>query len=94
MCNQVNTTGDESFIGKLEQQCLYEFLCAPVSTPFCNSSTGIAFAKLIEDADLTVVLTDAKGCIATDCVRIYAVDARCFAEQFRAESESASQDGR
>ncbi|MBL7923534.1 MAG: HYR domain-containing protein [Bacteroidia bacterium] len=79
MCNVVNSVGDEVFSGGSCINNLCPSSGSPAFAPSCTNSSGAVTAKLIEDADVCVTVTDAYGCIASDCFNINSVDARCFA---------------
>jgi hypothetical protein len=79
-CNMVNTSGDETFTSG---SCTFNSCpSTPLNTtmsspPVCSGSATVS-VKLIEDAVLTVTVTDANGCTATGSFTITSEDARCF----------------
>jgi hypothetical protein len=79
ICNQVNDDGDESLTGG---SCSNTTCPAyPANTlslaPTCSGNATIT-ARLIDTAKVTVTVTDANGCTATDFFMIYSEDARCW----------------
>jgi len=77
-CNQVNTSGDESFTGGTcgNNVCPGSGSSTPAA-PICSTSASIS-VTLISDAVAYITITDANGCTAIDSVNIFAVDGRCF----------------
>ena len=77
-CNQVNNTGDELFTGGT---CTNNICpgagASTASAPACSGNSTIS-ATLLADADACVTVTDASGCIVSDCFHIAALDGRCF----------------
>jgi Secretion system C-terminal sorting domain len=78
LCNQVNGAGDEAFTGGSCTNNICPSVGSPAVAPNCSGSASVT-AKLIEDADACVTVTDQYGCVATDCFSIDAIDARCYA---------------
>lgn len=86
LCNQVNSTGNETWIGGAGTSSSSNTVCGaiagfPVST--ANSiSAGSSYSvtvSLLADADITATITDANGCSTSCTQHIIAEDARCFA---------------
>lgn len=79
-CNQVNTTGDEIFSSGTctFNSCPASPLNTTLSSPPVCSGSAMVTVKLIEDAVITVTVTDANGCTATSSFNVTSEDARCF----------------
>jgi hypothetical protein len=77
-CNSVTGDGDEAFSAGT---CTNNTCGAGLFTPGAPSCSGSAIVTttLLSDADACVLVTDSKGCKASDCFHIYSEDARCFA---------------
>jgi len=73
-CNQVNNTGDELLTGGT---CTNNICPTTTAAPSCSGNATIN-ATLIADGNVCVTVTDAAGCVATDCFQITALDGRCF----------------
>jgi hypothetical protein len=79
-CNQVNSSGDEIFSSG---SCTYNSCpSSPLnitlsSPPSCSGSATVS-VKLIDDAIITVTVTDANGCSASSSFTVTSEDARCF----------------
>lgn len=78
-CNQVNSAGDEIFSGGTCTNAVCPTTgSTTTASPSCSGNASIT-AKLMADADVCVIVTDSKGCTATDCFHINSEDVRCFA---------------
>jgi hypothetical protein len=78
LCNQVNSDGDESFSGGTCENNTCPASGSPSVNPSCSESATIN-SVLIDTATVCVTVTDANGCMATDCFTVMASDVRCFA---------------
>jgi hypothetical protein len=79
-CNMINTSGDEVFSsgGCTYNSCPSSPLNTVLSSPPACSGSATVSVKLIEDAVLTVTVTDANNCSASSSFTLYSEDARCF----------------
>ncbi len=80
-CNVTKASGDELFSGGTCQNttCPNNSIETTLSAnPSCTGSATIN-AMLLEEAIACISVTDKNGCIATDCFKIIAEDARCYA---------------
>jgi hypothetical protein len=85
-CNQVNSVGDETFVGGAGTSSSVNVTCptsgnatlAPVVTANGVSTFSIT-VKLMVDAVIKVTVTDVFGCVVMDTTKIWAEDVRCFA---------------
>lgn len=79
-CNIVNSVGDEIFNSGTctNNACPAAPDTLTAAAPSCTNTTGSVTAKLIDDADLYVLVTDQNGCTARDTFHINSIDARCF----------------
>jgi hypothetical protein len=78
LCNQVNGSGDEAFYGGTCTDNTCPSNGSPTGTATCSGSATIT-AVLLDTTDICLTVTDANGCIATDCFAVNASDVRCFA---------------
>ncbi|MBK5284959.1 MAG: HYR domain-containing protein [Bacteroidia bacterium] len=81
MCNMITNAGDELFSSETvaENPCPespMNFIMAAL--PVCTGSETLT-AVLLDNAEVTVTVTDANGCSATSSFKIAAEDVRCFA---------------
>jgi len=81
ICNMITNAGDEFFSSETvaENPCPdspLNFIMAAL--PVCTGS-GTLTAVLLDNAEVTVTVTDANGCSATSSFNIAAEDVRCFA---------------
>jgi hypothetical protein len=77
MCNQQDSYGDESFSGGTCTDNTCPTDGSPLVNPFCSGSETIV-ATLVDTAMICVTVTDANGCVASDCFTVMASDIRCF----------------
>lgn len=78
LCNQQNSTGDESFTGGICTDNICPSSGLPGENPNCSGSATI-YATMLDTAVVCVTVTDANGCSASDCFTVMASDVRCFA---------------
>lgn len=78
LCNQINSSGDELFYGGSCTDNICPTTGSLATAPVCSGNATIT-AVLMQNAEVCVTVTDANGCVATDCFNITAFDARCFA---------------
>ncbi|MGX7666118.1 HYR domain-containing protein [Flavobacterium pedocola] len=86
-CNQVNDSGDESWVGgnggvTINNSCMAfpsTVSSVPKSTKTIASGSFAVTVNLMADADITATITDADGCVVTTSKHIHADDVRCFA---------------
>ncbi|KGO87937.1 hypothetical protein Q764_12390 [Flavobacterium suncheonense GH29-5 = DSM 17707] len=86
-CNQVNDSGDESWVGgaggvTINNGCLAfpsTVSGIPKSTKTISSGSYSVTVNLMDDAEITATVTDADGCVVTTSKHILADDVRCFA---------------
>ena len=77
-CNQINTSGDEIFTLGSCSNTTCPSSGSLTLNPVCLGSASTK-VKLMDTADVCVTVIDANGCVATDCFKVMAEDARCFA---------------
>lgn len=77
LCNQVNGSGDEAFYGGTCTNNTCPESGSPAETASCSGNETIT-AILLDTAVICVTVTDANGCMATDCFTVNASDVRCF----------------
>jgi len=77
ICNQQDAYGDESFTGGTCNDNTCPTDGSPLVNPSCSGSETIV-ATLLDTAMVCVTVTDANGCVASDCFTVMASDIRCF----------------
>ncbi len=77
ICNQQDAYGDESFSGGTCTDNTCPTDGSPLANPSCSGSETI-IATLLDTAMVCVTVTDANGCVASDCFTVMASDIRCF----------------
>jgi hypothetical protein len=77
LCNQTNPEGDEVFSGGTCTNTTCPSSGSLTANASCSGSGSIT-ATLMENATVCMTVTDANGCIATDCFTIAAQDVRCY----------------
>jgi hypothetical protein len=78
----VNVTGGiapYTYNWTLDRPLMTNVITASGDETLTGANASIATICLLDTAELCVRVTDVNGCIATDCVTIFAEDVRCFA---------------
>jgi hypothetical protein len=77
LCNQEDGNGDESFYGGTCANNTCPDSGSPAETALCSGSETIT-ANLLQPATICVTVSDANGCLGSDCFLVNASDVRCF----------------